>query len=104
MRRVVLSRTAEAELEAIADHIARDSPVRALSFVEELRAVCDLLAEHPERFPLTPRYAGLGVRRRAYRDYLVFYRVTAEAVEVLHVVHGARDVEALLHTSARPRD
>ena len=31
-----------------------------------------------------------------FRDYLIFYRVTAEAVEILRVLHGARDIDRLL--------
>jgi plasmid stabilization system protein ParE len=30
-------------------------------------------------------------------DYLVFYRVTGSRVEILHVLHGARDYELLLY-------
>jgi plasmid stabilization system protein ParE len=28
--------------------------------------------------------------------YLIFYRVSDEGVEILHVLHGARDYEAIL--------
>lgn len=37
-----------------------------------------------------------GVRRRPHGNYLIFYRVTPESVEVLHILHGARDYEAVL--------
>jgi toxin ParE1/3/4 len=42
------SRRAEADLEEIADYIARDSPTRAASFVQELRARCRQLSEFPD--------------------------------------------------------
>jgi plasmid stabilization system protein ParE len=103
VKRVVLAGTAEAELEAIGDRIAQDSPARALAFVAELKAACDGLAEHPERFPVAPRYAGFGVRRRAHRDYLIFYRVGPETVEIIHVLHGACDVEEILAIGEPPR-
>jgi plasmid stabilization system protein ParE len=50
--------TAEAEdgLERIGDHIAKESPVRALSFVRELRAKALDLANYPEAFPLVRRF------------------------------------------------
>jgi plasmid stabilization system protein ParE len=41
-----------------------------------------------------------GVRRRPVGDYLIFYRVAADRVEVVHVLHGARDYEALLFPPA----
>jgi plasmid stabilization system protein ParE len=93
---VVISDAAEADLEAIGDWIAERSPQRALTFILELRERCLGLADLPRGFPLVPRYEHHGVRRRPYGNYLIFYRVTDERVEVLHVLHGARDYEAIL--------
>lgn len=89
--KVRLAAEAEADLERIADTVARDNPPRALTFVQELRAACLGLADFPERFPLVPRHADRGVRRRVHGNYLVFYRVEADGVTVLHVLHGAMD-------------
>ena len=88
---VRLTAEAEADLERIADTIARDNPPRALTFVQELRAACLGLAQFPERFPLVQRYADRGVRHRVHGSYLVFYRVEVDHVTVLHVLHGAMD-------------
>lgn len=93
---VVLAREAEADLEEIGDYIARDNPARAITFVQELIARCRHLAETPDAFPLVPRYTHLGIRRFVHGRYLVFYRVTPERVEVLHILNGARDIEAIL--------
>ncbi len=93
---VVFAAEAEADLERIGDYIAFDNPRRAYTYVQELRARCERLASFPERFPLIPRYEASGVRRMSFGDYLVFYRVGAERVVVLHVVHGATDYEKLL--------
>ena len=85
---------AEGDLEAIGDYIARDNPARALSFIRELRDACLGLADFPERFPLVPRYEAEGVRHRVH--YLIFYRVSGEAVDVLHILHGATDYAVIL--------
>jgi plasmid stabilization system protein ParE len=61
-----------------------------------LRACCEELADAPHAYPLVPRYEHANIRRRPYRDYLIFYRAGAGAIEVLHVLHGARDYERLL--------
>jgi plasmid stabilization system protein ParE len=37
-----------------------------------------------------------GVRRRLYRDYLIFYRETEAGVEVTRIVHAARDWRSML--------
>jgi plasmid stabilization system protein ParE len=48
-----------------------------------------------------PRHENSGVRRVPYGDYLIFYRATADVVEILHVLHGARDYEPILFPDAR---
>lgn len=89
---------AEADLEAIGDYIARDNARRALTFVKELRNMCNDLAEMSLAFPLVPRYEHMGVRHRVYGSYQIFYRVVDESalVDVLHVIHGARNYGSIL--------
>lgn len=93
---VRLAAEAETDLERIGDYIARDNPARALTFVGELRAACIGLGDFPERFPVLPRYADARIRYRAHGNYLVFYRVAADCVTVLHVLHGATDYASIL--------
>lgn len=97
---VAFTEEAEADLERIGDHIAGDNPDRAVSFVGELVACCRRLADTPRGYPLVPRYRLSGVRRRPYGRYLVFYRVGAERIDILHVLHGAQDYEAILFPGA----
>lgn len=93
---VEITAEAERDLEEIGDRIAQDNPVRALSFVMELRAACLGLAEFPERFSLVPRYEAHGVRHRVHGNYLILYRIEQARVVVIHVRHGARDYAGLL--------
>jgi hypothetical protein len=58
-----------------------------------------------------PRHEHLGIRRRPFGNYLIFYRVGADVVGVVHVLDGARDYERLLfpetsegHRVARKRE
>ena len=96
---VRITASAERDLEEIADHIAKENPARALSFVQELRDVCLSLADGALQFQLVPRYEHLGVRRRVHGRYLVFYRIEGDQVFILHVLHGAMDYAAILFTS-----
>ena len=75
---VVITEAAEADLEAIGDWIGADNPTRALTSLSELRERCKSLATFPRAYPLVPRYEQLGIRRRAYRDYLIFYRIAED--------------------------
>lgn len=94
--RVAFSSEAEADISEIALFIARDNKPRALSFTRELRQAARRLGEMPRAFPLVPRHEQDGVRRRPYKDYLIFYRVEQTQVFVVRVLHGAREYEALL--------
>ena len=93
---VVFSHEAETDLERIGDYIARDNPVRAISFVQELLARCRHLAVNPEAFPIVPHYERHGIRRLVHGRYLVFYRFADGQVQILHILNGAQDVEAIL--------
>ena len=94
--KVVLSEAARAGLREIALFIARDNKQRARSFVRELQARAGELGEMPYAFPLVPRYESLGIRRRPFRDYLIFYRVEDDRVSIVHILRGAKDYEAVL--------
>lgn len=94
--KVVVTASAIADLVAIGRYIQQDNPSRAVSFVAELESRCTQLSDMAKAFPLVPRHGDSGIRRRAYRDYLIFYRIVGDTVEVLHVLHGALDYERIL--------
>ena len=94
--KVVLTREARDDLEQIGDHIAEKSPTRARSFVRELLGAARGIGHTPRAFQQVERYARFGVRRRVHGAYLIFYRIDGDDVSILHILHGARDYEALL--------
>lgn len=90
------------DLEAIADWIARDNPIRAYSFVEELRSACMGLGLRPFAYPFVEHHRTDGIRRRVHGNYLIFYRVEEGKVEILHILHGARDYERIIFADDDP--
>jgi len=94
--RVVITAAAKADLLAICHTIAADNPTRAVTFIEELLDRCQALADTPRAYPLVPSYERFGVRRCVHGDDLIFYRLQPEQIEVIHILQGARDIEALL--------
>lgn len=94
--RVVITAAAKADLAEIGDFIKMDNPDRAVTFISELLDRCRSLGDMPRAYPLIPRYERFGVRRRVYGNYLIFYRINENQIEVLHVLDGARDYESLL--------
>jgi toxin ParE1/3/4 len=91
-----VSAAAEADLESIGNWIAEENPNRAVTFVRELRERCHGLVDMPRAFPLVPRFEHTGIRRRRYGSYLIFYRVDAAAIEIVRIIHGAREYETIL--------
>jgi plasmid stabilization system protein ParE len=96
--KVVFSRNAERDLEAIGDWIAQDNPTRAVSFVAELVKSCKSIGKAPRGFPLVDRSCDLRLRRRVHGDYLIFYDVGTTSVEIL-VLHCARDYAQIIFPS-----
>jgi plasmid stabilization system protein ParE len=90
----------EDELWEIWKYIAKDNPEAASRVVEAAYAAFESLAATPGLGALRrfrdPRLRGIRCWRGAGFDkYLVFYRCVTHGVQVLHVYHGARDIEAL---------
>lgn len=94
--KVAFSGAASTDLEDIGDYIARGNPRRAVTFVQELRAAAHALAAMPKAYPLVPPHRSLGIRRRVFGNFLIFYTIEPDAVVILRILHGARDYEPLL--------
>jgi len=93
---VFFTEAAESDLEAIGDWIARDNPKKAATFVRELRRSCVDIGPRPLAYPFVEHRRNDGIRRRVHRNYLIFYRIWLDAVEILRVLHGARDYGRIL--------
>ena len=94
--KVVITTPARLDLLEIAQYIANDSVDRAVSFTEELVDQCYAIGDFPKAYPLIPRYEKHGVRRCVHRNHLIFYRIRSRQVDILRIVHGARDYLRLL--------
>jgi plasmid stabilization system protein ParE len=79
-----------ADLEAILDYIARQSPQGALRVQRRIDSVLALIAEQPRSGTLTDDAT---IRRQVVRPYpyLIFYEVTDDEIIIHAVRHGARD-------------
>jgi len=42
------------------------------------------------------RYEHTNIRRVVHGNYLIFYRVNTESIEVIHILHGAMNFDAIL--------
>jgi toxin ParE1/3/4 len=94
LKPVLFSPRAALDLREISDWIAKDSPRRALTFVDELRDHATRIGNAPEALPRRDDLAE-GLRMAVHRPYLIFFRIEADAVRIERVLHGARDLRVL---------
>ncbi|MFC4254097.1 type II toxin-antitoxin system RelE/ParE family toxin [Altererythrobacter xixiisoli] len=93
---ITLSSRARRDLQSIANHIEKDNPARAISFVGELRDTIKRLAEIPRAFPLVPRYEQHGIRRRSHKGYGILYSVEQHGIFVHRILGPGQDHDAAL--------
>jgi antitoxin ParD1/3/4/toxin ParE1/3/4 len=94
-----LSPEAESELDSIWIHIARESGSTdiATRVVEGIAERFWLLARYPYVGRRRDDDLRTGLRTLAADDYIIVHRIVEEdVVLILHVVHGSRDLVALL--------
>lgn len=88
---VLLTSQAERDRLEIILTIAEDNPLAADRLLDAIDEKCRLLARTPElgrkRFELAA-----GLRSLAIGNYVIFYRPAAEGIQVIRVLHGARDI------------
>ena len=91
-REVVWSLIASTDLESIVEYIFRDSESYAATLACELIAAARSLAVLSERGRVVPEYDDPAIREIFVRRYRLIYRVGPVRVEVLRVIHGARQL------------
>jgi toxin ParE1/3/4 len=100
-RQILLRPAAERELEQQAQYIAGSSGVEAARpFYRAAEETCRLIAGRPGIGRPVPYRNPLLAETRMFRmkgftSHLIFYRPTRNGVEIVCVIHGARDIEGL---------
>ena len=94
MSRVFKRPLAEADLDEIWWYIAQDNPEAADRLLDRIEEQCRALARFPEmginREELMP-----GLRSLPIGSYLVFYLPIEDGIEIVRVLPGMRDIDAL---------
>lgn len=93
--RVVVTPPAQRDLREIARWLMEERPGTVDKLLTGIENAAAKIGETPYAFQIVSRYADHALRRRVYRRYLILYRVT-DRVEIIRIIHGARDYEALL--------
>lgn len=94
--KVVITDAAWTDLLDIFRHVSLQSPTAADRLVDTLHEKCRTLADNALAFPIVEGYEHIAIRRRVHGNYRIFYRCRDETVEIIHILHGARDYGAAL--------
>ena len=82
---VELSSFIEGDLEAIADYIAQDNPMRAVSFIREIREELRLVGQNPLLYQLRPEI-GEDARLAIVGRYVILFHIVGEVVRIERVI------------------
>jgi toxin ParE1/3/4 len=88
--RVHWTHTAVEHLLAIYEHIAQDAPLYAQRMIDRLTKRSEQIAAFPRSGRMVPEYEAPDIREVIERPYRIIYRIKADQIDVLAVVHGAQ--------------
>lgn len=94
MTTFVMAPLAEADVTEIHRYIALDRPVAALRMVQRLFLRFELIGLNPS-LGRKREVGGVPVRTSVVRPFVIFYDESARPVQILRVLHGARDLSQL---------
>ena len=96
MAQIRWSLTACNDLQDIEDFIARDSVLHAIAFVDRIVESTDTLLKNPLIGRVVPEFNRADLHEVLFRQYRVVYLLQDGTVFILRVVHGSRDLAALV--------
>jgi addiction module RelE/StbE family toxin len=89
------SEPAEWDLGDIYDYIARDVPLYAEQFVDQILATTNLLKDQPLMGRNVPEANREDVRELLFQNYRIIYQVKPEFIYIVAVIHGSRDLSQM---------
>ncbi len=98
MYKIKIYKTAQSDLKAIVDYVNTLSPQAAIKYYDLILEKMGSLQEMPERCPLAK---DTQLRLRGYRtlivnNYIVFYVVKGDTVQIRRILYARRQYEWML--------
>lgn len=98
MSRYVINALASQDLNKIADYFAENSVEAGERFFQVFNRKCQQLIAFPNS---GKSYESIrpGLRGLSFENYIIFYRILEDGIEILRVVSGRRDFPAMFAES-----
>jgi len=95
-RRLRISHTAARDIEQIVAYIVRDRKSAARNWLQSTDRLFRLIAATAEIGESCKSSRHKQLRRIAHGKYIVYFRPIGDDIEIIRVVHGARDQDKLI--------
>jgi len=98
---VEIRRTPQAEndLETILEDFQRKNPAMAERYATAFHDKGQMLAKFPEMGRSRPEIAP-NLRSTLVRPYVIFYRLDGDAVQIIRILHGKRDLRSIMQAES----
>ena len=93
---IIITASADADLEDIENYIAQDSPAVAQKFISRIFDKIDQLYEYPKSGKFVPEIKDSSIRELLINKYRIIYQIKNNStIYIIRVVHGSRllDIE-----------
>jgi toxin ParE1/3/4 len=88
------------DLDTIWEYIAETNPSAATRILQKLMDKCRVLGENPFLGRQRDELA-TGLRSFPVQNYVIFYRVSADNVEIIRILNAARDIDTLFQRDSK---
>ena len=96
VKKIKWSPRAVCQFEEICNYIARDSEFYASLFAKRLNIIVKNIAYFPKSGRIVPEYKDENLREKIYQNYRIVYRIKKNLIEIVAIIHGARQFENVL--------
>ncbi len=103
---IIFTVTADECLLNIAEYIAQDNRERAETFIEEIiESLYKILSILPFSGKIYEEIENIGeIRSLTYKNYVSFYRIVDDTVEILYIFHSAKNIQEIFGSMSEHRE
>jgi len=96
-----ITKTAENDLINAANYIeySLKNPIAADNFLDDIEKQINSLKDYPERHPIIndPVLSAWGIRLITVNNYIIFYAINGNTINILRILYGKRDWITILN-------
>jgi len=92
MKNIIWTEPAVNDLQSIFEYISSDSEYYARIFIGKIIQKAEEVIDFPQIGRVVPEYNEPNIREVFHQNYRIIYRIEPEAILILTVIHGRRDL------------